>query len=103
MSRVSKDKFIPKIRYLDNLTILFYTTESIYIEDKNNGMILIVHKWFDRGAGRYTRYWKPFREKLKTAPKDFTLTDIIRYARHYELGMCQGCHGFPQPENAIEL
>lgn len=89
-------KWERQVRYVGRLTILFNTKETVYVTDGRN--IVVVHRWFDRGQGRYTKHWKPFVTIMKNTDIETTY-DALRYARRYELSY-QGATKMPSVEGA---
>lgn len=89
-SHKGRNNYEQGIRYIEDMTILFYSKESVYIQLKNQ-TVVVVHRWGDMRKGLYAKTWKPFLEKLKRSSKLGGIYGIIRLANEYELGViCTG-------------
>lgn len=95
IKRTGKDEYAQGVRYLDTMTIFFKDKESIYIRCKNNNIVVIANRWWDKGRGRYSQSWRPFQQKLKTSPLD-SIYSVIRLANRYDIGII--CSTRPMPE-----
>lgn len=78
------------VRQLDNLTIIFWDAESIWVED-SNGHTAIFHRWFaplgsyrgERGGERQPIRWRDFRRRMLRKKTDMTIWTCCRMAEHY--------------------
>ena len=70
------------VKQVDNLTIVFYDKESIYIKDDIHGWT-VFHRWFVP-KGLYGETWKPFR-KLLWEEKQITFNHCYRLAFRYSI------------------
>lgn len=71
-----------KVRYVDDLTIVFFNGESIYIHDKLQGWV-VFHRWF-APRGSYVNSWRNFR-RLLLREKHLTLSHCYRIAFAYDI------------------
>lgn len=55
------------VREVNGIKIVFYNSETIYVQDEN-GNWTIFHRWFTP-RGSYNSIWRPFRYKLFTQKK----------------------------------
>lgn len=70
------------IKKVDDLTIVFYDRERIYIKDKSHGWTLF-HRYYTQ-LGFYGSCWKPFR-KLLMVEKRITFNHCYRLAFRYDI------------------
>lgn len=61
------------IRKVGDLTIVFYSKDSIYVKDAIHGWT-VFHRWF-APRGSYTRGWKQFR-------------NLLLYVKHIDYNHC---------------
>lgn len=70
------------IKRVDDLTIVFYDKERIYIKDKAHEWALF-HRYYSQ-LGFYGKCWKPFR-RLLMAEKRITFNHCYRLAFKYDI------------------
>lgn len=91
---VSKE-FVKGVRYKGNLTIYFYSKDTVYVSEKGSKVLVCVHRWFD-GRNIYQKRWRPFITKLKFYNNIENIYDITRLANTYDLGVLS--YNKPMPE-----
>lgn len=70
------------VKRVDDLTIVFYDKENIYIKDDNHGWT-VFHRWF-APKGSYTGGWQQFRHLL-LYEKKITFDHCYRLAFRYDI------------------
>jgi len=78
------------IKQTENLKIVFYNHESIYVEDKKQGWV-VFHRWF-APRGSYNGGWRQFRHLLLYEKKP-TLIHCYHLAFRYDIQVqkVRGC------------
>ena len=70
------------IKRVDDLTIIFYDKENIYIKDNSHGWT-VFHRWF-APRGSYGGGWKQFRHLL-LYEKNITFAHCYRLAFRWDI------------------
>ena len=90
-----------QVRYVNGMTILFYSKESIYVMKGINK--IICNRWFNKSKGSYKSSWFPFQRYMKDKNIQ-SISEVIKVANAMEVNV-QGCsRKFPEiDENVIVI
>lgn len=78
--------YVPRVRYINGLTIYFATKDTIFITDTK--VAIVLERWFDNYFGFYKDNWKPLvevltkKQSLRTVYEVWNLADKYDVARH---------------------
>lgn len=95
-----QEKYEQRVRYINGLTILFRTKQSIYITDGK--VAIVLERWFE-GNNFYKEVWKNLVYTLTYNKSMATVYDVWSIAMRYEVQAHQTFH-FPDiPEGIREI
>lgn len=94
---ISKDEYVPTVRHIDGLTILFYKKDEIWVKGTSGNIIF--HRWFSNTRGFYKSHWEPFQKALKHK-NGLVLTDVLILARKYEIDYMVS-HRWPEGDKYV--
>lgn len=75
------------VREANEIRVVFYNHESIYVHDLAHDTWVIFHRWF-RPIGSYNNGWRQFRHLLLYV-KNLDMAHCYRLARRWDIQSCR--------------
>lgn len=93
--------FQKQVRYVNGITILFYSKESIYAQKGINK--IVCNRWLNTYKGSYKNSWSPFQSALKKSKHIESLSDIILLAKKYDVNVMGTSRSIPAIDDSTKI